>query len=140
MEIKNENKNSKVLRFNQGEEVISVLKEYCKNNGLKSGFFFGLGACREVSLSYYDLNVKEYLEKEFKKNLEVVSFSGNIAKSKEDLVIHAHGVFSDSEMKTIGGHVNKMIISATLEIKVTFFEEDIKREYDENTGLKLMSN
>ncbi|MDP6704596.1 MAG: DUF296 domain-containing protein, partial [archaeon] len=63
---------------------------------------------------------------------------GNIAKLGEETVTHNHGVFSDKDMNTYGGHVNKLVVAAACEISLTRIEGRIERKYSEEIGLNLM--
>lgn len=131
--------NSKfILRFDRGEDVIEKLKGFCAENQIGSGYFSVIGAVKGLILSFYDLEKKEFIDKEYDDYLEIASFTGNIAVKDSEVVVHSHGVFSDRELKTIGGHVKKMIVSATCELVLEKFEQKTEREYDEETGLNLL--
>lgn len=131
-------KNKYILRFDSGDEVIGVLKNFCKKENIKSGFFSAFGACGELTLAYYSLDEKKYEEKDVKERLEIVSLTGNIAKMDDEIIVHAHGLFSDLNMQVRGGHIKKLVVSATCEMFLTVFDDYIKRGYDESTGLNLI--
>lgn len=128
----------RILRFDKGDDVPVVLVEFCKENKITAGFFSGLGASGEITISYYDLEKQEYLDLQKKEDLEIVSLTGNIAVMGEKTLIHAHGVFSDRNFTTVAGHVKQLIVSATCELHLTILPGVIQREYDEATGLNLM--
>lgn len=90
------------------------------------------------SLSWYDLQTKEYETTEVEENLEITSLTGNIAVVESQIFAHTHGVFGKRDLTTIAGHVNSMRISATCEVLLHVLPGSIEREYDEETGLKLM--
>ncbi len=127
-----------VLSLKPGEEVIGELKEFCRVNDIKAGYFWVIGAVEKVSLAWYDLSGKEYVTKTIEENLEIASVTGNIAMMSDEIIIHAHGVFSDKEMQTVAGHVNKMIISGAGEVLMMKLEGKIEREFSEELGLNLM--
>lgn len=138
MKIILKNKEKYIFSFQMGEDLQEELIKFCAGEDIKSAFFVGLGGSRELELSYYNLSEKRYEDKNIKENLEIVSLTGNIARLNNDIIIHMHGVFSDSKSNTIGGHVKKIVISGTCEIFLTAFDETIEREYDERMGLNLM--
>jgi uncharacterized protein len=134
--IKEENKY--VLRLNRGEEVISTLKNFCKKESVLSASFTGIGAVNKVKLGWYDVENKEYEKKEFQEKLEIISLIGNVAKMNEEIIVHTHGTFGTREFKTLSGHIDEMIVSATCEIILEKFEKPIERERSEEIGLNLM--
>jgi len=127
-----------LLRLTLGEKVTVVLKKFIKDKEIKSAVFWAIGALESVNLSFYDLKNKKYLGYEIKNPVEVVSMTGNIAWMENDVVIHCHGVFSDSEGKTSGGHFNEGVVGPTLEIMLFLGSEKMEREFDEVVGLNLL--
>jgi len=131
-------RNKYVIRFDKGDELIANLMEFCQTKKIRAGFFVGLGATSQVVLSYYHLDKKEYQEKKIAANLEIVSLIGNLAEMAGKIIIHSHGVFSDVQMKTWAGHVNKLVISGTGEVLLEVFKGKIERQYSQEIGLNLM--
>lgn len=131
-------KNKYVLRFDRGEEVVSLLKRFCEEENILSASFTGIGAVSQVKLGWYDVENKEYERKEFQEKLEIISLVGNTAKMKGEVIVHVHGSFGTKEFKSIAGHVDEMTVSATCEIVLKKFEGQIEREYNEEIGLNLM--
>jgi predicted DNA-binding protein with PD1-like motif len=128
-----------VLRFDKGEDVIKGLIAFCDKQTITAGHFTGLGACASVTLAYYDLITKKYLDKTFPNDMEIVSLSGNVGTLKKETVIHAHGVFSDLDYNPYGGHVKELIVSATCEIHLTVLKGIMERGFDKETGLNLLT-
>lgn len=97
-----------------------------------------IGACKKVTLSYYNLETKQYEDIECDEFLEVLPVIGNVSTLNHKTILHIHGSFSDSNFKVIGGHVKELVVSATLEVRVEIFEGEILRKPDDFTGLNLM--
>ena len=133
-----QDKNKYVLRANVGEEVIGALQEFSKKEGVYAGEFFAIGAAKEVKLGWYDVDTKEYTWKAYKEKLEIVSLLGNIAWKQSEVVVHAHGSFSNQQMQVVGGHVAKLVVGAACEIVLEKFEGRIEKAFDSQTGLNLM--
>lgn len=127
-----------LFRFDRREEFMTSLQDFCTKKGIKAGFFSGLGACDQVSLSWYNLETKKYEIEEIDENLEIASLTGNISVVDAKPFAHTHGVFGKRDLSTIAGHVNSMRISATCEVLLHVLPGSIERKYDEETGLKLM--
>lgn len=128
----------KIFRFDKGDDVIKDLASFCQEKGIGAGFFTGLGASQTVTISYYNLHTKTYLDKTISEDLEIVSLTGNIAKMEGKIIIHSHGAFSDSKYTSFAGHVKKLIVSTTCELHLTILKENITRGFDKKTGLNLM--
>ncbi len=129
-----------VLRLIKGEELISSVLKFCTNRGVESAFISGIGSVERVELGFYNLSKREYLWKNFDLPMEIVSLTGNITQVELKPFAHIHAVLSDSEFATYGGHVKLVIIGATCEVVIRPFENvRLERNFDESTGLKLLS-
>ena len=131
-------KSKYVLRADVLEEIIVELGEFCKERKIEAGKFFAIGAAKEVKLGWYDVDAKEYTWKEYKEKLEIVSLLGNIAWKGEEVIVHAHGSFSNQQMQVVGGHVAKLVVGAACEIVLEKFDGHIEKAHDPQTGLNLM--
>lgn len=130
--------NKYVIRFDRGEEVIEGMEIFCQKRKINAGFFWGLGAAQKVALSHYDVGAKKYSDKIIHQKLEIISLLGNIARMKDQILIHAHGVFSDKNMRALAGHVKKLVVAATCEIFMESLKEKIERQYSQTIGLNLI--
>lgn len=127
-----------IIRINRGEKIIASLKRFCRQLRIVNGFFYGLGALDEIIIAIYNLKTKTYHEKKYKKDLEITNITGNVADSKEGIIIHSHIALSDTHLETFGGHLIEGKVSGTLELFFTKLDTRITREFDQKTGLKLM--
>lgn len=118
--------------------MIGSLKDFARKNKVKSASFAGLGAASEIMLSFYNLKTKKYEDKNFKKEFEITNLNGNIAHLDKEIIVHCHGNFSDNQMKVVGGHVKKLLVSGTCEIALSVMNKKISRAYNSLTGLNLM--
>ncbi len=127
-----------ILRFDRGEEVMNELQQFCAEHKVRAGTFWGLGAAEGIELAEYDLKKKEYRSKEYSEMLEIASLTGNVALIDGKPALHAHGVFSTLE-NVYAGHVMKLVVGVTCEITLTVLPGEMKREYNEEIGLKLLA-
>lgn len=127
-----------ILSVEKGEELIQVLREFCQENQIEAAAFNALGAAGEVEIAWYDVKAKQYIKSVMQEDLEIVSLTGNISKLGNDYIVHGHGVFSNKEMETKAGHVNRAVISGACEVTLYRFKGTINRAYDEETGLNLI--
>lgn len=138
MKVISKSNNSYILRFDRGEDFIQGLQNFCKENGIASGWFSALGSSSELELAFFNINEKKYETKELSEFLEVITITGNLVKKEEKVFCHAHGVFGKVDFTVIGGHINKCIVSATLEVNFIAGDNGAERFFDEETGLFLL--
>jgi len=87
------------LIFETGDEVGSGLLDFARKNEIKTAFFVGVGACRKVTLGYFDPEKKEYEKRSVNEQVEVMSLIGNIAMYENEPKIHAHIVIGKADVK-----------------------------------------
>lgn len=126
------------LRFDRGEEILESLRGFCAERNFKSGYFSAIGAVGKVVLMHYNPDTKKYSEKNFEQKLEIVNLSGNLSWHEEKPYLHAHGVFSDEEMKCFGGHLKETEVAATCEMFLIQTDGELNREFSDEIGLNLL--
>jgi len=130
-----------MLRLERGEELIESLTDFCARRNVHGGVFTGIGAVERVQIGYYDVSKKEYFFRDENGVFEVASMQGNVALIDGAPFIHAHAVLSrcDESLECIGAHIKSARIAVTLEIHLTPFDVPLKRELNDDIGLKLLS-
>jgi uncharacterized protein len=134
-----QNNNTYIVRAVIGEDVMEVVKTFCKEQSIESAWFSAIGAAKESTLAKYNIHAKEYESKEFTQELEIDHVIGNVTLKDGELFVHAHGSLSDNQMNMVGGHIQKLVVGVTCEIFLEKLEGTISRAFDEETGLHLMS-
>ncbi len=137
MKIIQDSTRHSVLRFMRGEEFLEEFQKFLAERGIAGGFFAGLGAMENPTVSYYDIETKSYISKSFPGVHEVTSCSGNIARTDGDIFIHCHCSFADVSYKMFGGHLMGGVVGATLEVYLSQ-TGDLRRERDDAIGLSLL--
>lgn len=134
-----ENLSSDILVLERGEELIASLEKHAKENELAGAWLqSGIGGSNGATLSFYDLESRQYIDRTFLEPLEIISLQGNLAWVDDKPFWHVHGLFATKEYKTIGGHVKQCKIALTGELLITPLTTKMTRTYDETTGLKLL--
>ncbi len=128
------------LVFDTGDEVVSELTSYAKDNDLTAASFTAIGAFSGATLGYFDMESKAYKKIPVEEQVEVLSLVGDIA-TKEDgePQVHAHVVVGRSDGTTRGGHLLEAHVRPTLEVIVVESPEHLQRKTDKETGLALIS-
>ncbi len=127
-----------ILRFDKGEDVIVGIAQFLKNQKIGACSISGIGSCSSIELGYYNSHLKEYRKKPFFEELEILSFLGNGSIKDGEPLVHAHGVFSQTDFTVMGGHVFKAVVSATAEIFIIKLEGEMKRELNAEFNLNLL--
>ncbi len=128
------------LRLDPGEEVVESLAKVANELGLGSAVIVsGVGQVKNSVIAYYDLESRRYITREVREPCELLSLSGNISRSGDDYVVHAHVTLATPEFGVIGGHLMKAVVSATAEIFLIELCTGLKRIADEATGLKILT-
>lgn len=130
---------TQLIVLKKGELVIETLTRHFKDKGIINASFTAIGAVTDVSCGYYDLVQKQYHFAPYKAVYEVVSATGDVMEKAGQPYIHLHAVFTDVENLAFGGHVEEMRVAATLEVVLTTYATALNRQYDDDTGLYLIS-
>ncbi len=125
------------VRLQKGEEVISSLQDFCKQNQIQLGTFTGIGACSPVTIGIFLPHEKKYVSKVLTEDVEMVSLLGNVTTMNDEIYIHAHATFAGESLQSFGGHLSNAIVSVTAEIVIEPSTGTIDRERDENIGINV---
>lgn len=128
-----------VLIFETGDEVMSTLQEFAKDNKLSGSHFSAIGAFQEVVLAYFDWESREYQKMPFAEQMEVVSLLGDIALTdKKEPKVHAHVVLGRRDGSARAGHLVEARVRPTLELVLVEAPKHLQRRHDERSGLALI--
>ncbi len=130
--------NGYIIRLSIDDEIGSSLIEFGRQERIDSAHFWGIGAAKDIVLGSYDLGRKTYSKIELGGIWEIASLTGSLARTEDGPILHVHGVFSDENCMTRGGHVFSLVCAATVEIFLMALPSGLVRRYDEVTGLKLL--
>jgi uncharacterized protein len=127
------------IRFERGERVLETFHTFLAEQRVGWGWFSALGAIEAVEFGFYRLATKEYKRHSFSEELEVCSWSGNVALRDGKPWAHTHAIFGRLDGSTLGGHVFEATVSVTLELILTVLPGHLRREMDPDIGLELLS-
>lgn len=134
-----EKKNIIFLRLFPDEDLNEQLKEACKKYDVKTAVVLsGIGQLKKVKLGYFK-EKGDYSPEEYEKPLEILSLTGNICKEDDDdYLLHLHIVLGNEKKNAIGGHFIEGTVGIIGEIVLLKTDIKIKREYNDETGLKTL--
>ncbi len=130
--------NDILLVLEKGEELISSLNAYAKNQNLQGGWVTIIGGSGTLTIGFRDPIQKEYIWKEYNEPLEIIGLHGNLAYINDEPIWHIHGTFSRADYSVIGGHVKECTIGLTGEVYLQPNNTKLTREHDPDTGLNLI--
>src|SRR5215203_4553036 len=127
------------LVFDTGDEFMSELTSFAKDNDLSAASLTALGAFSDAALGYFDIEKKQYDKIPVEEQVEVLSLVGTIAPREDgEPQVHAHVVLGRSDGTTRGGHLLEAHVRPTLEVVLVESPEHLRREWDKEVGLALI--
>jgi uncharacterized protein len=126
------------LSFELGEPWPATFDGFLVEHGIEWGSFSALGAVQRVRFGFYPLSTKQWDEHQVFEELEVCSWTGNVAVRDGKPFAHTHAVFGRKDGSTFGGHVLEATIGATLELVLAVLSGRVERQRDSDLGLWLL--
>jgi predicted DNA-binding protein with PD1-like motif len=124
--------------FDTGDEALAGLRNFAREANLLGAHFTAIGAFREVTLGYFDVERKQYQKIPVREQVEVLSLVGNVADNEGKPQIHAHVVVGKRDGTAHGGHLLEAHVWPTLEVIVVESPRHLYRHHDPATGLALI--
>lgn len=126
------------VRIESGEQLLETILPWLRAEGIGYAAISGLGALREVTLSYWNADTQYYETQQFAEQMEVVSMIGNVTLREDAPFLHLHVALGRRDLSVIGGHFNDAVIHPTLELWLRPEKEAVQRMLDESCGLFVM--
>ena len=126
-----------IVRMDPGEEILTQLKVFAEQEGVKLASVTALGAVKDFTVGVFDTGAKVYKSNRFQGVYEIVSLVGTINTMNDAFYCHLHMCAADQEGHAFGGHLNEAVISATCEMVVTLLPGTVDRVRSEDIGLNL---
>jgi uncharacterized protein len=131
-------KSEYILKLEVGDKVHGAILDFCSKENIETGWITGLGAIKDISLGYYNLDTKSYSFQKYSEIFEVMGLIGNIALIDNKPFLHIHTSISDENNQTFSGHLEYATVAVTLELRITAYNESISRLFEDAVGLKLL--
>jgi uncharacterized protein len=124
--------------FDTGDEVVSGLKQFARDNRLSAAQFTAIGAFQNLVAAFYNMEKKDYKKIPIAEQVEVLSMVGDICLKGGEPELHAHVVVGKSDATAHGGHLVEGYVRPTLEVILTESPKHLERAHDPETGLALI--
>ena len=122
----------------KGDEVMSGLTDFARQNKVTSASFTAIGAFSHATVAWFDDGRKEFKLILIKQQVELVSMIGDIALVNDQPAVHTHVALASSDGTVRGGHVINAFVFPTLELFMTVYPTPLHKQLDDATGLKLI--
>ena len=119
----------------KNERIMEKITQFCINNHISNAQLSGIGAVKNTEIGAFDVQSKNYIRKNFKSVMELVSFQGNITLKDSQPFAHAHVTLSDHEMNTKGGHLFDATVAAVGEFFIRKIPNSVARKLNHDVGL-----
>jgi predicted DNA-binding protein with PD1-like motif len=127
------------LVFASGDEVVTTLTAWCREQTVGAARFTAIGALSDVVLGWFDWQAKTYREIPLNEQVEVLSLAGDVALQDDQPAVHAHIVVGRSDGTAHGGHLLRARVRPTLELVLDEAPSHLRKRHDPESGLALIA-
>lgn len=122
-----------------GDEVMACLNAFAREQQLSAASFKAIGAFERAELAYFDWETKQYSSIPVNEQVEVASFTGDIALGQDGApVVHVHAVLGLRDGSARAGHLKSGLVRPTLEIILTETPSHLRKRMDQDSGIALI--
>ena len=115
------------LRIDTGEEIVTTLKAFAAEHGVRAGLISGLGACGETDLGFFVRATGEYITRTFTGEHEIGALTGNFSELDGEPFPHCHAVIAGQDFVAHTGHLFRGIVTVTCEVQVVTDPDVLRR-------------
>jgi hypothetical protein len=127
-----------VILLAKGDEVVSGLTDFARENKVTSASFTAIGAFSHATVAWFDDSKKEFKLNPINQQVELASMIGNITLVNDKPAVHTHVSIASSDGTVRGGHLINAFVFPTLELFMTVYPVPLHKQPDEATGLELI--
>lgn len=125
-------------RLERGEDAVESLLRLVAENADAFGRATGIGAVDDVEFSIFDTATRQFTRTSLKEPLELTMLMGIVGRMHGRPYNHLHATFGRADGSVVGGHLDRAVVSGTVEFVVDLLPFDIGRSYDAEVGLNLL--
>lgn len=126
-----------IARIDRTEEVHEKLKEIALKENIKLASVYGLGATDDFTIGIFSVSKKDYKERNFKGEFEILSIIGSISTLDGEYYPHLHISASNGDGNVFGGHMKSARISVTCELTINIIDGVVERQKYPETGINI---
>jgi uncharacterized protein len=122
----------------KGDEVMSGLTEFARQNKVTAASFTAIGAFSHATVAWFDDTRRQFKLIPVNEQVELVSMIGDVALANGQPSVHTHVSLASSDGTVRGGHVINAFVFPTVELFMTVYPTALDKQPDEATGLMLI--
>ena len=126
-----------LMRLPRGSDILGWLTDFCARKKLRCGSLILIGATSADAIGYYDQLRRLYAWRTIRREMEIVSCTGNVSLKEGRPFLHLHAVLGDTRLRCFGGHLFPGCEVFAAEAHVVELSGSRLREPDASTGLAL---
>ncbi len=135
-------KSVNLLRLNNGQEILSALKDYCQEKGITSAIILGcIGSLENAKFGTARRDGNwGFSYDEYSGHMSILAGQGSLSRYEDELIFHLHMVLIDPEKpgELIGGHLEEGNVWATVEIYIGELDYQLERDFDKLIGMSAL--
>ena len=125
-----------VFRVRPGQELLSSIAHYCREESITSGVVIGIiGSVERARLNFLMSLPGKYESVDYPGPLEIVGVQGSVALKEDSPIIHIHLQLSGKQDFCRGGHLAEATVFSTAEVVIAELDYQLQRQFDSYTGL-----
>ncbi len=125
--------------FDTDDEVMAGLQAFAREQRLAGSHFTAIGACRSVTLGYFEWETKQYRPIPVDEQVEILSLVGDVSLAPDGAPgVHAHVVVGKADGTAHGGHLLRATVRPTLEVILSETPTHLQRRLDPEAGIPLI--
>jgi predicted DNA-binding protein with PD1-like motif len=121
-----------------GDEAVSVLSDFVREQGLSAAQITAVGAFERATVGWFDRASAEYRPTQINQQCEVLSLLGDVAVGSSGPALHLHAVLGLSDATTRGGHLLEGKVWPTLEVIIREAPATLRKTDRPDIGLALI--
>ncbi|MBR0138678.1 MAG: DNA-binding protein [Firmicutes bacterium] len=127
-----------IVRMDRGEEILEQVKAIALAEDIKLASVSALGATWDFTVGVFSPAEKKYYPCSFRGDFEIANITGTINTMNGEFYTHLHMTAAGPGGETVGGHLNRAVVSMTCEMVINIIDGTVDREFDEELGFNKM--
>jgi predicted DNA-binding protein with PD1-like motif len=123
-----------LLSLRQGQEILSALLEFARDERLVSGSLKASGAVRNARIACWDPATHEYTQVHVREPAELSLIAG-LGLADGQALLHAHAVLRLRDGSTRTGHLLQAHVRSNLKIRLAGWSRPLRRANEPESGL-----